>query len=79
MSSDDMRCPICGIGVVRDIAYDAEAENEAGRPFQDPEARQITEYSCGHSVEGPRLETADQERMDVERRASEDTANPPEV
>jgi hypothetical protein len=74
--TDDVRCPVCGLGVVRDIAYDAEANDERGRPFQDPEARQIIEYTCGHSSEGPRLATADQDRLDVERRASEDTTDP---
>jgi hypothetical protein len=74
----ELRCPICGRGVVRDIAYDAEAEAADGRPFQDPLAREITEYTCGHRVEGPRLATADQERLDVERRSSEETTDTPE-
>jgi hypothetical protein len=78
-TDDDLRCPLCGRGVVRDIAYDAEAESDDGRPFQDPTARQITEYTCGHRVEGPRLATADQERLDVERRTSDETTDPPDA
>jgi hypothetical protein len=77
-TDEELRCPVCGRGVVRDIAYDAEAEGDDGRPFQDPTARQITEYTCGHRVEGPRLATADQERLDVERRSSEETTETPE-
>jgi hypothetical protein len=77
-ASSDLRCPICGAGVIRDIAFDAEARSDDDRPFQDPLAREITEYTCGHRVEGPRLATADQERLDVERRSSEDTTDAPE-
>jgi hypothetical protein len=77
-TDDDLRCPVCGRGIVRDIADDAEAESDDGRPFQDPTARQITEYTCGHRVEGPRLASADQERLDVERRTSDETADAPD-
>ncbi len=76
--TDELRCPVCGIGVVQDIAYDAEVESPGGKPFQDPEAREITRYSCGHSVEGARLSAAD-DRLDVERRQSEDTVGPPDA
>jgi hypothetical protein len=74
---EDLRCPVCGVGVVRDLAFDAEAENDDGRAVQDPSAREITEFTCGHSVEGPRLETADQAHLAVERRTSEETTDPP--
>jgi hypothetical protein len=72
---DDVRCPTCGIGVVADIAYDAGTAREE-MPPHDPSARQLTTYSCGHQVLGPRLETADPERLDVERRATEETVDP---
>jgi hypothetical protein len=67
------RCPVCGEGVVADIAYDAEVRGEDGEPFQAPESRQQTQYSCGHAVNEASLETADTDRLDVEQRASEDT------
>lgn len=74
--SDDLRCPTCGDGVVTDIAFDT-GTGEDGEPSQDPSARQLITYSCGHQVLGPRLASADPERLDVERRASEDTVDPP--
>jgi hypothetical protein len=33
-------------------------------------------FTCGHKVEGARLQTADAERLDVERRPSEETVTP---
>jgi hypothetical protein len=77
MSDDDVRCPVCRKGVVADIGFDADATSEGGKPFQDPSGRQWTRFSCGHEVEGPRLASADADAMDVERRASEDTVDPP--
>ena len=76
-TTDELRCPICGIGVVQDLGFDAGATSPDDRPVQDPEARQWTRFSCGHQVEGPRLETADEARLDVERRTSEDTTDVP--
>ena len=70
------RCPRCGVGTLIDIAFDAGIEAPDGSPTQAPESRQIETYSCGHEVVGPALSTADQERLDVERRGSEETAAP---
>ncbi|MGZ8652633.1 MAG: hypothetical protein ACXWX5_10735, partial [Actinomycetota bacterium] len=33
-------------------------------------------YSCGHTIVGPRLSSADQEAMTVERRTSDETTMP---
>lgn len=77
MTNDELRCPRCGIGVVVDLAYDAGAVNEDGDPIQDPNARQLTTYSCGHQVEGSRLATADPDVLDVERRTTDETVDPP--
>lgn len=33
-------------------------------------------FTCGHEVEGERLQTADADRLDVERRESEETVTP---
>lgn len=73
---DQLRCPTCGVGVVADIAYDGGTHPE-GAPPQDPSARQLVTYSCGHRVEGPRLASADADRLDVERRTTEETVEPP--
>jgi hypothetical protein len=77
-TTDELRCPVCGVGVVQDLGFDADARADDGRPVQQPEAREWIRYSCGHQVQGSRLETADQERLDVERRSSEDTTETPE-
>jgi hypothetical protein len=71
-----MRCPICGEGTLADIAYDALPASERTQgPEQQPDSRQVDVYTCGHQVVGERLATAD-ERLDVERRESAETAEP---
>jgi len=72
---DATRCPVCGVGTLADIAYDA-GEYVGHDPQQQPESRQIDTYTCGHRVRGEALEAAD-DRLDVERRRSEETAAPP--
>jgi hypothetical protein len=69
---EDVRCPICGEGVVTDIAYDDDSPAEGDVPFQEAESRQLITYSCGHKAPGPRLSTADAERLDVERRQTDE-------
>ena len=71
---DTLRCPVCGVGVVVDLAFDERTDGR--EPKQDPRAREIVTYSCGHEALGPDLATADPERMEVERRTSEDTVDP---
>ena len=70
------RCPRCGSGTLIDIAFDSGTEAPDGSPMQEPESRQIETYSCGHEIVGSALATADQERLDVERRGSQETAAP---
>jgi hypothetical protein len=43
---------------------------------QRSEGIQLVIYTCGHQVPGPALDTADQERLDVERRTSAETVDP---
>ena len=59
-------CPICGEGTLITIDFGE----------QQPESRQVQTFTCGHEVEGARLQTADAEELDVERRTSEETAQP---
>jgi hypothetical protein len=66
----ERRCPVCGTGVLADIDFGGEDL------FQDPKSQQVDVYSCGHEVERAPLESADPERLDVERRSSEETAAP---
>jgi hypothetical protein len=69
---DDLRCPICGVGRLRDLTYDEGAER------QEADSRQLQQFTCGHEVTGARLSTADTTSLDVEQRQSEETVNPPE-
>lgn len=59
-------CPICGEGILRAVDFGE----------QQPESRQVQTFTCGHEVEGERLQTADADRLDVERRQSEETVMP---
>jgi hypothetical protein len=69
------RCPVCGIGTLADISYDA-GERAGPDPEQQPESHQLDTYTCGHRVRGAPLEVAD-DRLDVERRTSEEAAAAP--
>ena len=66
----ERRCPVCGAGTLADIDFGGEDL------FQDPTSRQVDVYTCGHEVERAPLESADADRLDVERRSSEETAEP---
>lgn len=64
--TDSTTCPICGKGTLRTVEFGD----------QQPDSRQMQTFTCGHEVEGDRLESADAEEMDVERRTSEETVTP---
>ena len=64
--TDSTTCPICGEGTLRTIDFGD----------QQPESRQVQTFTCGHEVEGAQLQTGDAERLDVERRTSEETVMP---
>jgi hypothetical protein len=68
--AEERRCPVCGEGVLADIDFGG---NDL---FQDPRSRQVDVYTCGHEVDRTRLESADADRLDVERRSSEETTAP---
>lgn len=71
----DGRCPTCGEGTLVDVSFDLDANADADGA-QDADSRQIETYSCGHTVVGPRLSSADQEALTVERRTSDETVTP---
>lgn len=73
------RCPICGRGDLADVSFDVDTNDASADGSQDAESRQLETYSCGHEVIGPRLSSADQEAMTVERRTSEDSTRPVET
>ena len=68
--TDEGRCPVCGEGVLADIDFGGE------QLFQDPASRQVDVFTCGHEVARAPLEVADADRLDVERRTSDETATP---
>jgi hypothetical protein len=69
MMIEDKRCPVCGVGVLRHLG------TEAGDVLQAAEVPIGETYSCGHELAGPTLATADAERLEVERRTSEETVD----
>jgi len=70
------RCPRCGQGTLVDVSFDLDSADPAADGMQEADSRQIETYSCGHTVVGPRLSSADQEAMTVERRTSDETTMP---
>ena len=75
--NSDGRCPTCGEGTLVDVSFDLDANAEVDGS-QDADSRQIETYSCGHTIVGPRLSTADQDDLTVERRTSDETVAPVE-
>ena len=67
------RCPICGVGTLRDVAFDLAPDGEIA---QQAESREVDTYTCGHEVPGSSLETATPDELSVERRGSEETVDP---
>lgn len=73
-TATSLRCPVCGRGELEDIGYVRPRDDAL---VQDPESREVQSFSCGHEVLGTPLVTADQHRLSVERRTSEETVEPP--
>jgi hypothetical protein len=59
-----------------DVSFDLDPVDPVADGVQEAESRQVETYSCGHTVVGPRLSSADQEAMTVERRTSDETTTP---
>jgi len=74
----ELRCSICGEGVLADIAYD-EHHPPLRLPKQAPEAREMLTFSCGHEVEAHSLAEAARDDPNVERRTTEETVGPVEI
>lgn len=77
---ESRKCPECGRGVLVDITYrEGAAPDTAGDPMQVADSRQVETYSCGHEVEGPRLDStaAGTDELQAERRESDETVEPP--
>ncbi len=59
-----------------DVSFDLDTSDPAADGMQEADSRQIETYTCGHTIVGPRLSSADQEDMTVERRTSDETTMP---
>jgi hypothetical protein len=75
MRQAGLRCPICGNGVLTDIAYD-EHHPPVDPPKQAPESGEVVTFTCGHEVEVGRLADAARDDPNVERRTSDDVVDP---
>ena len=73
MSANALSCPLCGRGELVEIDYEPGAK---AVPELAPESQEVVAFSCGHEVRGARLESADQHRLNVERRTSDETVGP---
>jgi hypothetical protein len=74
---DPATCPICGRGVLADIAFDAPGPDRQPDLRQTAESREVLTFTCGHEVPGPSMRSADADALDVERRRSAEAATPP--
>lgn len=72
-----MRCPICGEGVLADLAYEDVAPGEPSDK-QDGGSVEIFAFTCGHESQGGKLATADRHVIDIERRSDDDLVVPPD-
>jgi hypothetical protein len=67
------RCPVCGRGVFTDVIYE-EPEAGGSEARLSPDSHEVLLFSCGHRVDGARLDVAEPGLMTVERRESDETA-----
>lgn len=65
-ASTDNICPVCGKGTFLQVDFGE----------QQPESRQVETYTCGHEIQGARLDTANPDQLNIERRSSEETVGP---
>jgi hypothetical protein len=71
--AERQRCPVCGRGVFTEVTYE-EPEPGGSEPRLSPDSHEVLLFSCGHRVNGARLDVAEPDVMTVERRESDETA-----
>jgi hypothetical protein len=59
-----------------DVSFDLDPADPEADGMQEADSRQLETYSCGHTLVGPRLSSADPEALTVERRTSDETTTP---
>jgi hypothetical protein len=70
---EDRRCPECGRGTLATITHDETPPGSDLDLAQQADSRQVETYTCGHTVTGASLASADTNRLDVERRTTDET------
>jgi hypothetical protein len=75
MTEPSAACPVCGKGTLIDIAFD-EPATDGPALTQQADSHQMLTFDCGHEVPGPDLNSADAQRLSVERRRSQETTEP---
>ena len=75
---DSMRCPICGVGVLADIAYD-HPDPDAPPKMHNGDSVEIFTFTCGHETRGGKLGTSDYDTIDVEHRNVDRMVPPPDA
>jgi hypothetical protein len=70
---EDRRCPECGRGTLATITHDETPPGSDLDLAQQADSRQVETYTCGHTVTGASLASADANRLDVERRTTDET------
>jgi hypothetical protein len=73
--AERQRCPVCGQGVFTDVIYEGPEPGGSG-PRLSADSHEVLLFSCGHRVRGARLDEAEPDLMTVERRESDETAEP---
>ena len=73
--AERQRCPVCGRGVFTDVTYE-EPEPGGSDPRLSADSYEVLMFSCGHRVRGARMDVAEPDLMTVERRESDETAEP---
>jgi hypothetical protein len=70
---EDRRCPECGRGTLATITHDQTPPGSDLDLAQQADSHQVETYTCGHTVTGASLASADADRRDGERRTTEET------
>ena len=73
---ESMRCPICGEGVLANVAY-GHPDTDAPPEKNDGDSFEVFSFTCGHETRGGTLDTSDYEELDVEHRNVERIVEPP--
>ena len=66
--TDELRCPVCGVGVVQDLGFDADARADDGRPVQAARGARVDPILL--RTPGPGIPPRDRRSRTAGRRAA---------